>query len=806
MRRLRLWAPAVAAALIPAAVLAGGIQGIDVLSNRADVISGGDALVAVRLDAGVDAAAVSVTLNGHDVTGMFAVRQNGQYAAVVTGLAEGDNQLRARLADGSGHEITIRNHPIGGPVFSGEQIQPWLCRTQNQTNPSLGAAIDDKCNAPTVVELFYRSTGNQWVVYDPSSPPAPEAVQQTTTDEGKTVPFIIQRVTGTANRGIYQIAVLVDPTKPIEPWSTEQPWNRKYVNTFGGACGVNYRQPTVGDVRNVARLGLGFAVGTSGLNAFSNSCSDLISAEALMMTKEIITERWGPILYTLGDGGSAATMQQHMISGAYPGLLNGLMTSLLYEDHWYQVVSSFDCLVLSRYLGRPGAPAGWGGTTGGAGAGAALFNTAALRQLVYGSNPSAPDSLCSTKIGFITAELIANSTSGCAGPSGNEWRWPNDPNGARCTIQDYVKYLWGAGPDNRAPRPIDNVGVQYALQSLLNGTLTKERFVDLNWRIGGMDLDGVWTPQRTEADLFALTTLYRTGRISDGSGSAYVAEIDARTNPTDTGFHPPFHSWSWRARIDRTLGNHDNNVIWVSRGGAVPSQFDSMRAWLDAVYADPGNDPLPAKIARNKPENVKDTCYASAAQGGPQDDLFCTGTAAQWQYFSNPRWVAGWPMELDTFKCQLKPLDPLDYRLPNGELVDFTAEEWGKLQEAFPTGVCDFSKPAVAQQPSLPWVSFAGGPGGEPLGDAPASALIPASTRLMEQVELVGDAVGGSYASQLASVQAYLQQGDVDGACGALNGYRNHVRALSGRKLDASLAGDLLRNAASIGEQIGCRA
>ena len=67
-----------------------------------------------------------------------------------------------------------------------------------------------------------------------------------------------------------------------------------------------------------------------------------------MMTKEILTERWGPILYTIGDGGSAGTMQQHMISGAYPGLLNGLMTSLLYEDHWFQVVDSFDCLVLSK--------------------------------------------------------------------------------------------------------------------------------------------------------------------------------------------------------------------------------------------------------------------------------------------------------------------------------------------------------------------------------------------------------------------------------------------------------------------------
>jgi hypothetical protein len=326
-----------------------------VLSNRADLISGGDALVAARLAPGTDAAAVRVTLNGSDITSNFAVRENGQYQGLVTGLVEGENLLRARLPDGSGHEITIKNHPIGGPVFSGEQIQPWLCRTQLQggTTPALGASVDEKCNAAApIVELFYRSTGNQWVAYTPTT--LPELIQPTTTDEGKTVPFIIQRVTGTANRGIYQIAVLVDPTKPIAPWSTGQPWNLKYVNTFGGACSVNYQQPTVGDVRSVARLGLGFAVGTSSLNTYGNQCSDVISAEALMMTKEIIVERWGPIRYTIGDGGSAGTMQQHMISGAYPGLLNGLMTSLLYEDHWFQVVDSFDCLVLSRYFGLGG--------------------------------------------------------------------------------------------------------------------------------------------------------------------------------------------------------------------------------------------------------------------------------------------------------------------------------------------------------------------------------------------------------------------------------------------------------------------
>jgi hypothetical protein len=702
-----------------ASAQAGGVNDITVLSNRADLISGGDALVSVDLS--TNPRAIRVELNGMDLTSAFAVRPNGRYEGIVTGLVEGKNVLRVRPGNGVGRWIEITNHPIGGPVFSGGQIQPWLCRSQLQggTTPPLGAAIDDKCNAAApVVELFYRSTGNQWVTYDPSSPPAPELILQTTTDQGKTVPFVIQRVTGTANRGIYQIAVLVDPTKPITPWSNEQPWNHKYVNTFGGACSVNYQQPTVGDVRNVARLGLGFAVGTSSLNTYGNQCSDVISAEALMMTKEIVTERWGPIAYTIGDGGSAGTMQQHMISGAYPGLLDGLMTSLLYEDHWFQVVDSFDCLLLSRYFGLGGAPAGWGG------GGNPLFNTAALRQLVYGTNPTNPDAKCSQKIGFTTAELIANSASGCAGPPNDPpWRWHPDtnPNGTRCTIQDYLKYVFGAGPDNKAPRPIDNVGLQYGLENLLNGTLTRDRFVDVNSRIGGMDIDGVWQPQRTEADLDALSALYRTGRIADGSGSAGVAEIDARTNPTDVGFHPPFHSWSWRARIDRTLGNHDNNVIWVSRGGAVPSQFDAMRTWLDAVYSDTSSDPLPEKIARNKPADVKDTCYASDANGGPQDDLFCTGTPAQWQYYSHMRWVAGWPMELDTFKCQLKPLAAQDYRLASGELIEFTDEEWDKLQQAFPTGVCDFSKPAVAHQPTTPWMTFAGGPGGSPLGAPPTS-------------------------------------------------------------------------------------
>ena len=151
----------------------GGIGEISVVSNRADLISGGDALVSVDL-LDTSPRAVRVELNGKDIKSAFAVRANGRFEGLVTGLEEGKNILRVRPGNGVGRWIEITNHPIGGPVFSGEQIQPWLCRTQLQggTTPALGPSVDEKCNAAApVVELFYRSTGNQWVAYNPTSPP-----------------------------------------------------------------------------------------------------------------------------------------------------------------------------------------------------------------------------------------------------------------------------------------------------------------------------------------------------------------------------------------------------------------------------------------------------------------------------------------------------------------------------------------------------------------------------------------------------------------------------------------------------------
>ena len=57
------------------------------------------------------------------------MRPNGAYEGVVTGLANGANDLMASMKNGPTVHLTITNHPSGGPVFAGPQVQPWICET-----------------------------------------------------------------------------------------------------------------------------------------------------------------------------------------------------------------------------------------------------------------------------------------------------------------------------------------------------------------------------------------------------------------------------------------------------------------------------------------------------------------------------------------------------------------------------------------------------------------------------------------------------------------------------------------------------
>ena len=87
---------------------------ITVVSSRADLVSGGSALVAIS--PGRTAGRLKVTVDGHNVTGRFAVRANGSFEGLVRGLKLGRNVLRATLPNGAGARITLVNHPTGGPL------------------------------------------------------------------------------------------------------------------------------------------------------------------------------------------------------------------------------------------------------------------------------------------------------------------------------------------------------------------------------------------------------------------------------------------------------------------------------------------------------------------------------------------------------------------------------------------------------------------------------------------------------------------------------------------------------------------
>jgi hypothetical protein len=91
--------------------------------------------------------------------------------------------------------------------------------------------------------------------------------------------------------------------------------------------------------------------------------------------------------------------------------------------------------------------------------------------------------------------------------------------------------------------------------------------------------------------------------------------------------------------------------------------------------------------------------------------------------------VAGESIATDNNKCQLKPLRRSDYTP-----VQFTDAQWAQIEQAFPTGVCDWSKPGVDEQDTIPWQTYHDQIGGRGLGVPPASRPIGAAADSSSQV------------------------------------------------------------------------
>ncbi len=692
---------------------------ISVLSGRADLVSGGSALVAITLPNHGSANTLKVTLNKRGVRSAFAFRKDGHFEGLVTGLKLGNNTLQATLKSGWAAKLTLINHPSSGPVFEGPQLKPWTCQT---------GATDKNCDQPTTFTYLYKSTDptkTKLQPYDPKSPPTD--VAQTTTDQGHTVPFIVRVETGYMDRDQYQIAALYQSGKPWTAVAPQAQFDHKLLITHGVSCGVDYQTgiapTTTSSAADRVALGKGFITMSTALDFSGHNCDLPLQAESLIMAKEHIIKAYGTLRYTIGTGCSGGSLAQQWIANAYPGVYQGILPTCSFPDAWSTASQFLDYHLLLNYFNNPTK---WGsGVT---------WSAAQMNDIMGG-----PDGVANAGVSDNAQFHVAVPTDHCLGTTdANRYNPTTNPGGIRCTIADAAinvfgpepKALWSAN-EKKIGRgfvrePVDNVGVEYGLKALKAGQITPEEFVDLNAKAGGADVDANITANRIDASgSQSLARAYRSGMINETNNLNQTAIIDCR-GPNPGLFHDAYRAFAVRARLDREHGTHANQVIWE---GPLTIQADTncelnsflaMDGWLTKVEKDQSNRTLPQKVIRDKPASITDECWNGS--GVKLSNHLCPAGVVNVE--GTPRTVAGDSITTDANKCQLKPLNRTDY--PG---ISFTTAEWTQLQQLYPKGVCDFSKPGVSQQPTVPWLTYQDAHGhviygGRPLGAVPTSTEV----------------------------------------------------------------------------------
>jgi hypothetical protein len=78
--------------------------------------------------------------------------------------------------------------------------------------------------------------------------------------------------------------------------------------------------------------------------------------------------------------------------------------------------------------------------------------------------------------------------------------------------------------------------------------ITMAQFLDMNLKIGGVDIDGTPTLGRTRADTDVSRIAYRSGNINDGRGLARAAILNLAA-PMNVEIHTPYHAYALEARM-----------------------------------------------------------------------------------------------------------------------------------------------------------------------------------------------------------------------------------------------------------------
>jgi hypothetical protein len=493
---------------------------------------------------------------------------------------------------------------------------------------------------------------------------------------------------------------------------------------------------------NALKLGYGviYSTGTK-----TGTHYDLeLGAETALMTKERFIESYGKPMYTVSVGGSGGGIQQY-VYGQNLGnrLIDAAIPQYSYPDMVTQTIHIGDCELLEYYMDLQGLlnPA-------------SPWTTWSNRSWLIGLNAS--DDIGNPYTGQAGTDECVESWRGLSPlalnhkygyESGIETINPiSDVLAVQWTHWEDAVNIYGRGPDGFARSTFDNVGVQYGLQSLLDGNIDAEEFLRINTFVGGWktqpemvqetcpyfpqpgcfigtDIPAQWDPwsirnmnlfdgsspaMRTEGSIEAMQAAYEKGHVF--VGNIDIPIIDWRNYLEHVlDMHNTHQSFASRKRMLNFDDDASNQVIWFTdaRGVSNSDRFDQtpealavMDEWMENIRKHPRRG-----VAGNKPAGAVDACFDSygdkiAAGDDVWDGILDDNTQGictqMFPLYSTSRIISGNGIEGGVFKCALQSVEDA---IANGIYGTWEPGpiEIAQLKAIFPSGVCDYSKPDMGR-------------------------------------------------------------------------------------------------------------
>jgi len=617
-----------------------------------------------------------------------------------------------------------------GPVFSGPQQYPFLCRTEDshlgqplvdngdekggvgfpvysedaegdKTDEIVGYSRD--CSTITRVEYFYKSTEDNTFYSLDIPQDLPEDLAETTTSDGLTVDYIVRVERGTVNRFIYAIAMLASPEELDDSSWDLTAWNGKLVYQFEGGVAIGHQQGrgTVRDVLYDDVLAKGYAVAHSTGTVTGTHYNLNLSEETMMMVKDQFIERYGAPEYTVGVGGSGGGIQQYAIGQSQylpalrhhdPDLLDAGIPQYSYSDMITQSIYVGDCSLLEYYfdvvapkqgdttfggmhvleLGSLRLPLGWLGSV-------------LPRTWIEGmsSNDTIQHPVWSQLGDYVGSTECINGWLGLTpmvmNPLWTDVGYSHLPpdvaaefDAVKWTHWNDLENVYGVDEEGYAPFTWDNVGVQYGLQALKDGNITMAQFLDINAKVGS------WKPAEEmvpESILFG------------------EPDLDSLAGMLE--FLLDFDPWSIR--------NADLQRNQYGVAPRIEADLDAIRAAYTSGHVFIGKIDIPLIDARHYLDPVLNMHHAQQSFASRQRMIDGQGHADnQLIWFADPaydntmiafevidEWMTNIKNNPDLSVVENKPVSAVDKCFDgNGNLIATGSDVWDGILNDEPEGAC----------------------------------------------------------------------------------------------------------------------